>query len=650
MSVTLSLNEVCDLENKPYHTLYRRVKRNNLKADKVETENGVEYRVKLENLSTKAQKKYTAMQKTDSSSLQEYKEKVEQDLDSKYNNLTMDDLSEKQKQQVDYWVRIIDEWQRFILPFPKQKTEKTKDFLKIFNFNNTDQLSERTLRRKYSLYRKYGETALADDRSLKRASVSSIDEKVWSIFLSWWLDEAKPTTSHIRKLVEGYLTMKGMNEFLPIPSLSSFNRAIQKLPVGVVTYFREGDKALTDEVLLYIMRVYDTLESNQMWTSDYHTLDMFVKDDLTGKVFRPHLVVWADIRSRKMLSLDLYETSSSAGVISTFRRAVEKFGIPENVYLDNGKEYLVSDFGGRGKRKSSSNANYGTGILDRLGIKMMNARVRNGRAKAVERSFKQVADEFSRLFITYCGNRPGTRPERHKDIMKDDANIPLLSEVKKDLEAYIEGWYNLSASSGDGMNGKCPNEVYAENLIIKKIATQEQLNELLLRSTRTQKVTRNGVHVTIGAEKVWFYNTELVVDYFGKSVYIRYNPDNLSTVRVYDEDERFLIEVESFVAGGYDMDHDVETIKKVQRFEREHRKHITDFKKNVDGLVDAGTARETLIAMSKQNIANDNTIYDAPVVQPFAFEKQEYQKVAGAEEIVDIGRMVENARRNKEEE
>ena len=647
MDIYITVNEAAELEGEKSKTLRKRIERGKLKVIKTDTREGFQYLVNLSSLSAKAIAKYYAEKNSelDKQDLQKIKAELEaKKYGERYKNLTVEDLTEKQREQIVFWRGIIKAWRSYISDFPKQGTEKTKEFLKVLNATQSKSISHRTLQRKYANYRKYGEIALADDRSMKREKKSTIPDLVWDIFLTWWLDEAQPTVAHIYDLVKKYLEDNEMNEYLPMAHRTTFHRAVKNIPQPVVKYIRYGEKTFTDEVLPYVQRFYRHLHSNEIWTSDYHTLDFFVKDDLTGKVFRPHVVVWQDIRSRKILSLRVCESSNSHGVINSFREACIGFGLPHNVYVDNGREYLVRDFGGRGRRKADQNAQVETTILQALGIHMINAKVANGRAKVAERTFKQLASEFSKLFLTYCGNRPENRPERHSDVMKNEKNIPLLSTVTEDLRTYIEGWYNTKASTGEGMNGKSPNEVYAENLISKRTATQEQINMLTMRSTRMQMVKRNGVFLDFGQGKLWFYNTDLVHDYMNQKVYVRYNSEDLREVWIEDEKGRFLCTAERLGAGGYNMDSDLETMKKVQRLAKEQRAKVKDFKRAHHA--DVGTALETMLNRAKKNIAADQTVYDASILEPLTFENKPEARAVGDDGYVsDL--MIKNAKRNR---
>lgn len=62
---------------------------------------------------------------------------------------------------------------------------------------------------------------------------------------------------------------------------------------------------------------------------------------------------------------------------------------------------------------------------------------------------------------------------------------------------------------------------------------------MMMRSSRLQTVGRNGVYVTISGERIFYFNDELLL-LAGKKVFVRYDPEDLREVRVYDEEERFL--------------------------------------------------------------------------------------------------------------
>lgn len=645
--VFLSMEEVSELEGLKYDTINKKVQRMQLKAVKISVvgRKGFEYRIALDQLSEKAKCRYYSQQK-----------KVDipdKEETSRYNNTTIEDLTKEQRQEINFWKKIINDWRAFISEYPKKKTEKTSEFVHMWNTLNHDkQISVRTLNLKWQKQKQYGDIALADARvqSVKKGE-SSINTIVWDVFLQWWLDEAQPGVKTVRDIVEAWASME-MPELLPIPALPSFYRAVKKVPDTVTKYYRYGNKQFEDDCLPYLIRDYETINSNDVWSSDYHTLDVFVKDDITGEVYRPHLVVWFDTRSRKILSAVLRRSSDSDGVVIAFRKAVMKYGIPEMIYLDNGREFLASDFGGRGIRKTDENIKdeYGKTILERCHVEMHNAKVANGKAKAVERCFKTLKITFSKFFNTYTGGRPAERPERMGEVMNKDniENIPLLSEVRQKLEAYFEGWYNEKPSTAEGLKGKSPNDCYVANLMKKRTATKEQLNLMLLRNEKLQKIKENGVFVKVGSKEIYFYNEKFLKYPTNTKVFVRYDPEDLSKVRIYDENDIFLMEAERFITGSYNFDDSTENIKKLEHIKKQAKQFVSSYKK----AVNVPNANEVILKKAEENMKDIDREYTAKVIEIVRGEQQQndfINKAVGDDDVIDLKRMVENAKKRKGE-
>lgn len=643
----MSLEQAAELEGVEYHNLYRKIKRNKLKAVKLPSKerHGFEYRISVNDLTEKARVRYYKQQ----GALVD-KPALPKPAEERYQDLALTDLTEEQRRQAAFWLKVIRDWQSFSLS--GKKTEQTEEFIRLFNKANPEQaLTERTLYHKLKLYRDYGEVALADGRSArKEQGKTTIPEIAWSVFVQWWLDEAKPSVMHVYRLTAAWAELD-MPELLPLPQVDSFYREVKKIPVPVVESLREGKKALDDKVLAYVYRTYN-FYSNEIWCSDYHTLDLFARCDWTGRVYRPHVVFWVDVRSRKSLSLYLTDSANADGVFIGFRKAARKYGLPRDIYVDNGREYLVHDFGGRGRRKSDEKAQYGSTILELAGVGMISAIPGNARAKILERIFKVMTEEFSKLVKTYCGSGPEKKPERLEGILKKGKEIPLASEIARDLELYVEGWFNHESSKAEGLGGMSRNECYAKNLLKKRVATEEQLNLMLLRSARLQRVKRNGVVLKFGETKLWYYNTELIQKHFNQSVLLRYDPEDLTTVRIEDEKGRFLLVAELLESGGYDGEKDKEAIKKVNRLNKEQKQFISGYKEKLEETYLAPQAKEILLRKAAKNMEEEKLQYEAKVLEPVTFANLKRAAGAGGSEddgIVDFEKMVQIARKNKGE-
>ncbi len=310
-----------------------------------------------------------------------------------------------------------------------------------------------------------------------------------------------------------------------------------------------------------------------------------------------------------MTCIYITDTPSSQASIYSLRRGIKKYGIPKNVYLDNGREFLTFDFGGSGHRKKKKDEDKFTPppILERLGINMVNALVRNAKAKIIERRFLDFKNSISRLFATYTGGNVVEKPEILKVELKS-GNIPDKEAFIKEIEELIEYYLNYEEYNGAvaADKGKRKIDVYQENLHTKTTATEEQLNLMMLRSTRAQKVTRRGVSLKIGGTQLDYFNNELIMQMLNKKVYLRYDPDDLSRVRVYDLDDRFIMEVEADNVAVLEYGASKDEVKLAMAKTRELKKVAKEaIKDSIIANIDRNTALELLLKSAKENKDSD---------------------------------------------
>lgn len=216
-----------------------------------------------------------------------------------------------------------------------------------------------------------------------------------------------------------------LQHLLPLPSLSTFVRAVEKrIPVPALKYYRFGEKVFRDECGPYIRRKYGDLASNDIWVCDNHTFDVLINDGKTDKPVRVYLTAFLDVRSRKMMGWYVTDNPCSDATLMALRKGIERYGLPKLIYSDNGREFLTHDIGGRGFRKSrETDGHEPPTILQLMGIEFRTASVGNAKAKIIEREFREVKEQFSRLFDGYTGGTTAERPERLK---RPESRLPIL--------------------------------------------------------------------------------------------------------------------------------------------------------------------------------------------------------------------------------
>lgn len=128
-------------------------------------------------------------------------------------------------------------------------------------------------------------------------------------------------------------------------------------------------------------------------------------------------------------------------------------------------------------------------------------------------------------------------------------------------------------------------EVWEATITEIRETTPDMLNLLMMRSTRPQQIKRNGVYVKIAGEPVWFMHEEQTINNLEKEVFVRYDPADLRTVRIYDaEDDSFLFEWQNASSLMVDFITEVqediadaqEKIRATKKFVKEQAKGITE--------------------------------------------------------------------------
>ena len=559
----------------------------------------------------------------------------------------LDAYSVEERREIDTWIMIIKEW--LSARYGEDKPAVDAKFISRMAKDHPElQLSSGILYRHWKAWRDQDYDALIDKRGKARKGRTSIDETVWQAFLSYYLDESQFPIERCCEYTRLWVKQSRPELLDGIPSYFSFYRRAQNdIPEPVKILGRQGEKAYRDRCAPYIRREYEGMESNEYWVADNHTFDV-ITEGAGGQRHRLYLTAYSDALSGIFTGFSVVENPSSDATLYALRKGILAHGIPKNLYVDNGREFLTHDVGGLGHRrkKSSGEIIEPPGVFKRLGITMINALVRNARAKIIERRFLDVKNEISRLFETFTGGSVAEKPERLKSVLKA-GRIPTDRQLLDAIEDLLIGYYNEQPYNGpiERFRGMSRMDVYLENLHTKRTATEEDLALMLMRSTRPQKVSRRGVHLEIAGRRLDYWDNDLITTYFGNSVYVRYDPENLKEVRVYDTEDRYIktVAADDLTIQRYGADK--EAVKAAQRRIRSAEKTVKLAKESailasVDRITaldlilqDAGEKRAARIAAAEG---------DAPVLEIQRVEEQPLLQAVGD---IPLDTMVRNAER-----
>lgn len=653
--IYLTVKEVAELKECSTQYIKKIVLDGSLKSEvSANKNNRKKYLIPLEELSTPEQLKYYKNNNI------EIPEELLAGRKSKAVHLhkEFDEFTAVQREEIARWIRIIKAWDEYCAKSKLSKVNATEKFIELQKVANPEiNISKGILYRKKAALKADDLAGLIDNRGSWKKGTSTIPDVAWECFMSFYLDEAQ----HPIKACYEYTNMwikQAAPQLLPLPAYSAFYRKVQNdIPKPLEIMGREGMKAFRDRCAPYIKRTYEGMVSNEWWIADNHTFDVQTKG-ADGSVHRLYLTAFFDARSGIFTGCYVTSAPSSQATLIALRKGIMKYGIPENIYVDNGREFLTFDVGGLGHRTKKSQKGKFTPppVFERLGIKMTNALVRNAKAKIIERRFRDVKDRLSRLFQTYTGGNVVERPERLKFVLKDDDKIPTDEEFTNAVEDILTYYMNEKPYSGavNSDSGKTRMQVYREQLKEKRIASELDLNLMLMRSTRSQKVGRRGVHLTIAGEKIDYYNDELILNYFGKDMYCRYDPEDISKVRIYDLDDNYIMTAqtdnEAVLAYGASKDAVGQALRKVRSLEKLTKQEL---KASQITALGKKTALELVLATAEENkLKSDELSPKIISVHRADEEPAEIKQAVGQNNIVKIdkAKMIRNLEERQKEE
>ena len=649
--ITITVKETAELKNVSVRTIQRYIKQGKIQS---EIKGGQNF-IPLSELTETEQLQYYKNHDIElPKELQKPKAKT-----TAARSTDIESYSAEQREEITFWSNILNEWNNYCIGKPS-KTQATKDFAAAAALKYPDiQISANVLYRKKRALKEHGVCGLIDLRGGHNKGSSVIDEITWQAFLYFYLDENQPPVTKCLEHLEIWLN-DNHPELLPFPSPSTFYRHIDSdIKESLKVLGREGEKAFTDRCTPYIRREYKGMESNEWWIGDTHTLDI-ISDN--GKILhRLHIVAFLDARSGIFVGWHITDQPSSYATLVALRKAILKYGIPQNIYVDNGREFLTKDVGGLGHRqkKSTKDEFKAPPVIERLGINMTNALVRNAKAKIIERRFRDIKDGLSRLFDTFTGGNIIERPEKLKFVLKGgQGTIPDDNEIIHIVNELIENYFNYEEYNGAVIEdrGKTKLQIYEDNLKVRRVAAEEDLNLMLMRSSRKYKVGRRGVHMMVAGERIDYWNNEFVDNYINKEVYYRYDPDNLSSIRVYDLEDRYLMTVPTDNEAVLEYGASQDEIKAAMGRTRSHSKEVKQKLKEIKNLYGTKTAVEMALEKAHQNKENIQISKSNPVIE-IQRADEKLDKAAGSENehslrnaisdndksLVSIERMIKNS-------
>jgi putative transposase len=296
----------------------------------------------------------------------------------------------------------------------------------------------------------------------------------------------------------------------PVPAYAQVRRVVAQMDPGMRVLALEGPVAYRDKYELALRRQAD--QPNAVWQADHTMLDILILG-AKGNPVRPWLTIVLDDHSRAVAGYMVFlGAPTSLNTALALRQAIWPksdpswpiCGIPDVLYVDHGSDFT---------------SHHLTHVTNDLRIRMIHSAVARpqGRGK-VERFFGTINTEL-------LAELPG-----HLTAGRSNPTPTLtLETLTAALHELIVNTYNHRRHSETRLT---PVEAWiADGWMPHLPDTLEQLDELLLTVQAPRKVQRDGIRFQ-GLR----YISPILASYVGETITIRYDPRDISEIRVFHRD------------------------------------------------------------------------------------------------------------------
>jgi transposase InsO family protein len=227
---------------------------------------------------------------------------------------------------------------------------------------------------------------------------------------------------------------------------------------------------------------------NQLWMSDIK-YGPFVPGE-NGRKKQVYLVVWIDDATRYIVSARFYLDQTVDAIEDSLHRAVQKFGVADKIFVDNGRQY---------KSKWLSQA------CAKLGIRLLTSRPYHPESKGLVERFNRTVEKFI-----------------SEAILAKPSGVAEYNEL---LRVWIDEYYHKNPHAGLG--GVSPATVFGTDTRPLKFVSGEQLRDAFLH-TEIRKVDKTGC-VSFRGDLY-----EIGLAYIGRKIEIRFESSWSEEIEVLD--------------------------------------------------------------------------------------------------------------------
>lgn len=395
-----------------------------------------------------------------------------------------------------------------------------------------------------------------------RVVKEEIDPQVMDWIRSDYLRPERPTMASCYRRMKNVAEENGW----PVPSKRTVERRIEEIPQVVRVLARDGLDKLK---VLYPAQERDrsVFHALEAVNADGHKFDVWVNWPSEDKPIRVMMIAVQDLYSGKVLSWRIDKSENKEAVLLAFGDVIENYGIPDHVYLDNGRSFASKWITGgspnrfRFKVKDEDPA----GLLTNLGCTIHWTTPYSGQSKPIERAFRDMCDDISKhpaFSGAWTGNTVANKPENYGSKAVDlDDFIKVVADGIAEHNARPDRRAKVCAGRSFDHTF---NESYERSPIQK---ATEAHRRLWLLAAENVKVRSRDATIHLLGNRFWF---EKLIEHAGHNVTARFDPDDLAAgLHIYRQDGAYIGFADCIEAAGFN---DVSAAREHSRARRQFLK------------------------------------------------------------------------------
>ena len=288
------------------------------------------------------------------------------------------------------------------------------------------------------------------------------------------------------------------NEYPHINGTSIYNKLINEgyinkfnISLNTILRFLRNNNLKSNQITTIERRMFEMEHVNDCWQADtsdgpYITID--------NQKYRTKLIMFIDDKSRMIMGYEFFLNDNAINMQKVFKDAIKTYGKPKKLFVDNGGPY-------DNKQLSL--------ICASLGIELIHAKPYSPESKAkIERSFRTIKDGWMRC--------------------TDWNSFETLNDINESLKSFI---YNEYINKKHSSTGETPNERWHNEYKNIVLLDHNFIDEAFLH--RVNRKVRNDRTIKIDND---YY--EVPFKYVGRTIEIRYNPNDLNEMNVFENNQK----------------------------------------------------------------------------------------------------------------